>query len=507
MRSRPWPVWLLAAAAACWPSFAPRAHAAGTLTVALETDDGTWDPIDTFTLTWGRIGSNIYDPLILRGPDLKLRPGLALSWQFLDNNTRLRFKLRQGVKFHDGEPFNAAAVKFTFDRLLGPEGAKGPQQANYTAIGSVEVIDDDTVDFHLKTADPVLLTKLAGYGAMIVPPDYVKSHTAAYFNAHPVGTGPFRFVSYHPKIDLTLEANKDYWGGAPKIDHLAYRFIPEASTQVAELQSGGVDIATLVPISLLGAIKADPKLSVVSITGPTVVALRFDTQDGITKNPAVRKALIEAVDRDAIIAQILQGNGTPIASFQSKLSFGYDPALKPLPFDPAAAQAALKQAGVKPGTPVTLSFVGDDATFREVAQTVAGFLQAVGLNPQLHSYESNVMYNDVIPKGKTGDMFQMDWGGWTFDYDNTAYLLYHSGQFWNPFIKDPALDKMLEAERSTYNQGDRQTIMRHIADYVAGQAYEMDLYNMNTIYAVNKRVQHLAPTADVRYRFTDVTVQ
>lgn len=507
MRSHTLRGWLFAAALGCLPVAAEGAHAAGTLTVALETDDGNWDPTGTFTLTWGRVGSNVYDALILRGPDLKLQPGLATSWEFLDDNTRIRFKLRSGVKFHDGEPFDAAAVKFTFDRLLGPEGAKGPQQANYTAIGSVDVIDAQTVDFHLKTKDPVLLTKLAGYGAMIVPPAYVKTHDAAYFNAHPVGTGPFKLVEYKPKISLTLEANKDCWAGAPKLDRLVYRFIPEAATQVAELQSGGIDIATLIPISLIDTIKADPKLKVASITGPTVVSLRFDTRDGITKNVAVRKAIIEAVDRDAIVAQILQGNGSPIASYESPLSFGYDPALKSLPFDPAAAQAALKQAGVPPGAPVKLSFVGDDATFREVAQTVAGFLQAVGLNPQLQSYEANVMYNDIIPKGKTGDMFQMDWGGWTFDFDNTAYLLYHSGQHWNPYDKDPELDRMLEAQRATYDRDERQKILRQIAGYTADKAIELPLYNLNTIYALNARVHDLAPTADVRFRFTDVTVQ
>jgi peptide/nickel transport system substrate-binding protein len=493
--------------AATLPWLPLSAHAAGTLTVALEADDGTWDPIDTFTLTWGRIGSNLYDGLILRTPDLKLTPGLALSWEYLDDNKRLRFKLRPGVKFHDGEPFNAAAVKFTFDRLLGPQGAKGPQQANYTAIGSVEVIDDLTVDFHLKNADPVLLTKLAGYGAMIVPPVYDKAHDDAYVKSHPVGTGPFKFVEYKPKVSLTLEANPDYWGGAPKLDRLVYRFIPEAATQVAELQAGGIDIATLVPISLLDTIKADPKLEVESITGPTVASFRFDTSGGITRNVEVRKAIIEAVDRDAIISQILQGNGKPIASFQSTLSFGYDPDLKPLPYDPAAAEAALKKAGVAPGTPVTLSFVGDDATFREVAQTVAGFLQGVGLTPKLQSYEANVMYNDVIPKGKTGDMFEMTWGGWTFDYDNTAYLLYHSGQFWNPYDKDPELDAMLERERTMFNADDRRKQLQKIADYVAAKAIELPLYNINTIYAMNKRVHGVAPTADVRFRFLDATVQ
>lgn len=482
------------------------AHAAGTLTVALERDDGSWDPIDTFTLTWGRIGSNIFDGLVQRSPDLKLLPGLATAWEFLDDNKRIRFALRKGVKFHDGEDFNAAAVKFTFDRLLGPEGAKGPQQANYTSIGEVKIVDDYTVDFILKSPDPVLITKLAGYGGMIVPPAYIKEKGDEYFNLHPVGTGPFKFVDYKPKISLTLEANPDYWGGASKISGLVYRFISEAATQVSELQSGGIDIATLVPISLIDTIKGDPKLEVESITGPDVAMLRFNNTDGITKDPAVRKALIQAVDRDAIIEQILQGNGKPIASLQSSLSLGYDANLKSLPFDPAAAKAALDKSGVKPGTNLELSFVGTDATFREVAQTVAAYLQAVGINASLKSYETNVYYTDIIAHGKTGSLYQFQWGGWTFDFDNTAYLLYHSGQFWNPYIKDAKLDQLLEAQRSTYNVDERKKILGEVAAYAADQAFEMPLYNGNTLYAINKRVKNLAPTPDVRFRFVDVSV-
>ena len=159
--------------------------------MAINQDPGSWDPIDTFVTFWGSVGSNLYDGLTMRGADLKLQPGLATKWEYLDDNKRLRFTLRQGVKFHNGEPFNAEAVKFTFDRLLGAEGAKGPQKSNYDSIGEVKVVDENTVDFILKQPDPVLLTKLAGYGAMIVPPKYIQEKGEDNFNTHPVGTGPF----------------------------------------------------------------------------------------------------------------------------------------------------------------------------------------------------------------------------------------------------------------------------------------------------------------------------
>ena len=158
----------------------------------------------------------------------------------------------------------------------------------------------------------------------------------------------------------------------------------------------------------------------------------------------------------------------PIASLQSSLSFGYDPDLTPLPFDPVAAKAALEAAGVVAGSTVDLSFVGDDATFREVAQTLAAYLQGVGLTVSLKSYESSAYCGDVIPKGTTGAMFEFNWSGWTFDFDNTAYLLYHSGRHWNPFVKNAALDALLDKQRASSDVEERRAALREVARYAAG---------------------------------------
>lgn len=483
-----------------------QAQTQGTLTVAITQDAGNWDPIATFTTWWGAVGSNIYDGLTMRGADLKLQPGLATSWEFLDNDKRIRFHLRQGVTFQDGEPFNADAVKFTFDRLLGPLGAKGPQQANYTSIDHVQVVDQNTVDFYMKSPDPVLLTKLAGYGAMIVPPAYIKEKGDAYFAAHPIGTGPFKVVDYQPKISLTLQANDKYWGGKPKLDKVVYDFISEPNTQAAELQSGRIDVATSLPLNLLGVIAKASKTHVMTAVGPVTIVMGLNSAHGITANADVRRALILAVDRNTIVKQLLMGYAKPIASFQGPASFGYDPELKPLPFDPKQAIALLKKAGIKPGTKVEIDVRGPDSTFNEVAQAVAGYLQGVGLQATIKPYDTTVLISDIIPNGKTGDMYQNQWGGWTYDYDNTAYLMYHSGAHYSPYVKDAKLDQMLDAERATYDQNFRQKTLRQIADYVAQQSYEIPLYNLDTVIGVNKRVKDLVLPGDMRFRFLDTSV-
>jgi peptide/nickel transport system substrate-binding protein len=485
----------------------PGAHAAGTLNVALHQDPGNWDPIATFLVSWGAVGSQIFDGLIMRTPDMKLVPGLATKWEFLEKNTKIRFHLRPNVKFHNGEPCDAEAVKFTFDRMLGDEGKKGPQQSNYNSIDKVVVVDPLTVDFVMKSPDPVLLTKLAGYGGMIVPPKYIKEKGSQYFGMNPVGTGPFKFVEYKPKVGLNLDRNPNYWGGAPKIDHLNYRFIGEPATQAAELQAGRIDVANQIPLAMIDTLKKDPKLAVVSMDGPVALALRYNTKRGIMQNRDVRKALTMAVDRNAIIKSVLLGNAKPIASFQGTLSFGNDPALKPLPFNPTQAKAMLQKAGVKPGTAIQIDFRGSDSNFREVAQAVSGYLQGVGITATLKPYDINVLLNDIIPNGKTGEMWQNQWGGWTFDYDNTAYAMYYTKQRWNPYDDDAKLNALLHQQRNTWDQNARKKTLQEIADYVADQALEMPLYSLNTIYGLNKRAKNLELPADGRFRFVNATVE
>ena len=241
--------------------------------------------------------------------------------------------------------------------------------------------------------------------------------------------------------------------------------------------------------------------------GPTVYALRYNTRDGITKDMRVRKAMIMAVDREAIVREILGGQATIIASMQGPLSFGYDAKLKPLPFDPEGAAKLLAEAGVKPGAPITIDIRGNDATFGEVTQAIAAYLSVAGINATIQPYETNTLLNDIIPQGKTGALFQQSWGGWTFDYDNTAYSLYHSGQKWNPYDKNPAMDKLLESQRPLTDRVKREQILREIAALAASEAIDMPLYNLNAIYGISKRVKNFVPAPDSRLRLNTIEVE
>ncbi|WP_372572225.1 ABC transporter substrate-binding protein [Ruegeria jejuensis] len=498
----------LAAALAVVPVVAPgQADAQTVLTVAQSRDPQNLDPIDTFRVAWGSVASNIFDGLVLRNEELELAPGLATSWEFLDDDTRIRFHLRDGVVFHNGEPFNSEAVRYTFERLLGEAGAAGPQRANYTSIEAIEVVDEYTVDFVMNQPDPVLITKLSGYGAMIVPPQYIEEVGEETFDMHPVGTGPFQVVEYTPTVGLHLERFDGYWDGQPQVDEVNIRFIPEAATRMSELLSGGVDISLDIETTSVDTIRNSANVDLVSTDGPSVSILRFHTNEGITQDPRVRRAITMAIDRPTIIEAMLGGLASPIASAQGAGSFGYDPALEPYPFDPEAARALLAEAGVEPGTQITLDMTNNNAAFREISQVIASYLLNVGLELNIRSHETSIYFNDILANGRTGEMYLFGWGGWTFDFDNTAYLIYHTGERNNPYIDDPVLNELLELERSTYDVEVREQALRDVAAYAHEHALDLPLYNTSTLYGVNQRVQGFVPAPDSRMRYMNISVE
>lgn len=452
-------------------------------------------------MAWSSAGNNLYDGLIRRDENLKLQPSLATRWEVSDDGLNIRFHLREGVTFHNGEPFNADAVKFTFDRLLGEEGAKGPQRSNYTSIKSVEVIDPNTVDFHLNYPDPVLLTKLAGYGAMIVPPKYIQEKGDEHFNTHPVGTGPFKFKAYTQGDKLELVANPDYFDGAPKLEKLTYRFIREDATRIAELQAGRIDIIHDLPSNTIPVVQKTAGVKVVAVDGPSITSLQFNTKNGITKDVRVRKALSMAVDKKMLIDAFLSGYGTPINSIQSPLSYGYDTDLKDYPYDPAAAQKLLKEAGVPQGAKVTIDYRASHSNFAEIAQALTAFFNQIGLQAELRPYEDAIYLDDIVPNGKTNEMFQFSWGGWTFDFDNTAYLVYHNGEKWNPYGTSEAINQLLEKQRLTTNPEERLTILKQISKVAHDEVYHLPLYASKTVYAVSDKVKNFVPAPDSRVRY------
>lgn len=477
------------------------------LVIRVPGDPQNWDPIDTYLLAWSMVGTSVFEGLVSRSLDLEIQPGLAESWEYVDDKT-LVFQLRNGVTFHNGEPFNAEAVKFTFDRLLGEEGQKGPQYSNYTSIDRVEVTGDYEVTMYLKAIDPVLLTKLSGYGAVIVPPKYITEQGAENFDMKPVGTGPFKMTDYQRDKEVVVERYADYWNkDAIKLDKVTFKVIPETATALAELQTGNIDIMTRLEVAQAATAEGTDFITLMDVPTPTAYSIRFDTAKAPVDDVRVRQAINFAIDKETIVKEILGGYGKLISSFQSELSFGYNKDLQPYPYDPEKAKKLLAEANVAEGTTLEFYIPGTDGTFKEIAQAVAFYLQEVGLKVSINSVENTTFQSELIPKGDAGHMYKNGWGGWTLDFDNTAYLMYHEGEFWNPTYKNDKVEQLLTAERATNDSTEREKIFKELTDVLYEDAAEVNLYSEVEIYGVNKRVKDFQPPHDGRFRFEGVTVE
>ena len=303
-----------------------------------------------------------------------------------------------------------------------------------------------------------------------------------------------------------LKANPGYWRGEPAIKNATYRPIPNEASRSATLLSGEVDLVPTLSPALMTQLGRSPDLKVATAPGFRVIFLGFNVNVAPLDNAKVREAIDHAVDRESLSKNLLRGLGKPTGIMVPPMNIGYDPSLTPTKFDPELAKRLVKESGYD-GTPIALQYPNNNLTLaNEVAQAVAGYLTAVGLKVQVRPFEMNLFTNDIIPNGKTGEMFQMGWGGWTFDYDNTAYLMYHSGERWNPYDKDPGLDAMLEGQRLIADRGEREAALRKIANFVADHALELPLYNVDTYYGVNRRVKGLVVPPDNRFRLIGASV-
>ncbi len=481
-------------------------HDPNTLIIGSQYGDPqNFDPIATFTLAWGMIASNIFDPLIYRGPNLKIDPskGLATSWKYL-NSTTLQLKLRKGVTFQDGEPFNADAVKYTFDRLLGPLGQKGAQYFQYKNIKKVTVVDPYTVNIINSAPNPVMITELAGYGAMIVPPAYIKKHGDKYFATHPIGTGPFMVTKYTPNSEVDMVRYDKYWGGPAKMAKLIYRFIPEDATRLAELQTGHIDIMQKVATGQVSVIKGASDLKLLPVGSPTVDGIFLNGRKAPLNNVLVRQAINYAIDLPTIVKDVLDGYGVPVATWQSSASFGNDPSLKPYPYDPTKAKALLAQAHYNSSTTLKFTIDGTDSVFKQVAEVVVAELQQVGINVNLQTVAPTVLYNTDIPKGTYGDMAEFGWGGWTLDFDNTAYSLYYTGQVYNPGYTNPTLDKLLTAARSTLDKNKRLSLYKQVDAILYHDVPNAAMYQTVNLWAESTNVHNFIAAPDDRLVLHDV---
>ncbi len=442
---------------------------------------------------------HLYDTLMYRSPkdNYKPGPGLATSIKSL-NPTTWELKLRQGVKFHNGEPFNADAVKFTLDRVLDP-ATKSVTRGNFTWIKEVKVVDEYTVQ--LITAKPFPAAPEFLTLAYIVPPKYLKAVGDEEFSRKPVGTGPYKFVEWKKAEHLIVEANPGYWKdspkGMPQIKTIVFRTIPETTTQIAELLSGGVDIIRNVPPDQIAVVKdsANARISATKIL--RVNSLMLDSAGRASNTPLtnqkVREAIAYAINVDEMLKTILGGYAERTATGVNPLHFGFDPSIKPYPYDPERAKKLLAEAGYPNGFEITFNtYSGSITSVDQMADAITGYLAKVGIKAKRRHLEDVGLWTKMGQEGKMEGIQYYSWGSNSiFDADAILYALHYSKEPLS-YTKDAVLDQLLDEGRTSVDPKKRQEAYAKAQKLMHEKVYWVPINVQYTIEGVNKKLNYEA---------------
>jgi peptide/nickel transport system substrate-binding protein len=446
---------------------------------------------------------NVFDGLINPDERQRMKPGLALSWKPL-NDTTWEFKLRQGVKFHDGTPFTADDVLFTFERAPNVE-ASPSSFALYTKGKTLTKVDDHTV--HITTEKPhplmpndvaqiFIVSKKAAEGAKTE--DYNSGKAA-------IGTGPYKFVEWLPGDRLVIEANPDHWGEKPKFDRVVIKPIRSGPARIAALLAGDVDMIDVVPTPDIVQLESDPKVVLSSGVSNRVIYLHLDhdrdnspfvTGSG-GKNPLkdvrVRKAISKAINRPAIVEKVMEGVAIPAGQLLPEGFFGVSPNLEPEPFDPEGAKQLLAEAGWPNGFGLTLHGPNDryinDA---KIAQAIGQMLTRIGIDTKVETMPKSVYFSRASRggPGKTPEFsfILVGWGAGTGEASSPLRSLLHTYDKARGFgasnrgrYSNPEVDGIVEEALASVDDAKREKLLQKATELAIGDLGIIPLhYQVNT---------------------------
>ena len=483
-------------------TFAPAvagAVPAGKVVIAQGVDPTTLDMMNQQEQPASNVGAQMFEALIERDQSLKLVPALAAEMPKLVAPTTWEFKLRKGVKFHNGEDFNADSVKFSIERLINPAN-KLRGSSSFAPIDRVEIVDAYTVKIHTKKPWPVFLSHIALRQASMIPPkEYAGKETAA-ISRNPIGTGPYRFVRWAKDDEIVMEAFPGYWGGAPKIKTVVFKPIPDDAVRVAALQNGEIDVAVNIPPHLAAIIDKHPKIYLSTAPSIRTIQLMIYTHqmdashkptgpyNGPTVDKRVRQAIAYAVDADEIIRGVMDGKAVRVPTMLTSLHFGYDPALKPVKQDLVKSKKLLAEAGFPTGIEIVLNgpqgrYVRD----REVAEAVAGQLTKAGIRTTLRTHEFVSYLNNMVYVHKAGPVWLIGWGHPTMDAEAIYVPLFKSPNIFVNWHNDD-FNGMVEEAQTLMDEKKRLAQYHRINRLWIEEVPAVPLYQQIDLYGANKRL-------------------
>ena len=473
-----------------WAAGVQAATSADELVFGTTSDVVGMSPVLTNDTQSSAINDQIYETLFTREiKDFgKVVPLLAESYETPDDTTWI-IKLKKGIKFHDGTDFNAQAVVFTFQRIVDPKVAS-PRASILGAMESVKALDDYTVELKTKYAYGPMLACLAHTNTAIVSPTAVQKYGDLMNN--PVGTGPFKFAKRVPGNFVTLEANQDYWGGAPKLKTFTFKVVPEISSLVAMLETGEIDFLLRLPPEQLDRLKANPNIEVVMEQGTRIQYLGFNHKFPPLDNLKVRQAIAHAVDRELFIST-LNGTGYFSSGIIGPQVFGYTKEVEAAgyAYDPEKAKALLKEAGFENGFDIVL-YTSNRPEYMSMAEIIQAQLAEVGIKAELNVMEWGA-YLGATRKHEH-QLFLLGWSNLTVDGSELIYPNLHSDNLESSdrsnYTNEEICNMILET-RTNLDQTKRLDLLNKANIALVKDVAMIPLCHMNVVYAYRNNVKGL----------------
>jgi peptide/nickel transport system substrate-binding protein len=458
------------------------------LSVDLPADAATLDPHVQWDTDSYSIYRNIFDNLLTRDADGKIVPQIASSWRYV-SDTVIDFDIRADVKFHDGTSLTPEDVVFSVKRITNP-AFKSPQLGQFNSIVAAEVVAPATVRLTTKEPYPVLLAQLVKLS--IVPKRYVESVGDAKFNIEPIGSGPYRLVSWQKGVRIALEANDAYWRGKPSFKRVTFQPVPDAATRIADLRTGKADVARGLNPDDVAALKGDAQLQILSVPTERIGYLFVNALNGATMDVRVRRAIAYALDRDLIIEALLGGYGRPVDIVLTPANFGYLGDIKGYPHDLARAKALIKEAGAEGAE---LSFITSPVYDQRIVQAIQQMLGEAGLKVVIAMNDQATFLRRR--QGQPADSGNLSIGRWSCacgDADGVIQPLFHSASIWAKY-KNPSYDEAVEKARMTLDPAARLSWYRKAHEIIKEDVPGIGLYQDVAIYGARKGLRW-KPTAD-----------
>jgi peptide/nickel transport system substrate-binding protein len=487
------------------PATTPGGSTAGTsapatqgasITIALGSEPTSLDPYLVDDGAERAVNDNIYETLLTRSPTGELQPGLATALPTQVDDLTWQFKLRDGVKFQDGSPFNADSVVASISRMVKLiADKKTDNDGFYSSITGAEKVDDTTVN--IKTAKPDGVLPARMYWLKMIA---ASAQNTEDMSDKPNGTGPYKFASRTVGSDIQLEANPDYWGDKPSITKVSYEFVAEGGTRLAGLKSGKYDVITNLPPQ-----DVDQAPQSAKVQGQEHPIIILDATDGITKDPNVRIALNLAVDKQAIVDQVFGGYAAiDKGQLLSPSVLGFNDSLQPYGYDADKAKQMLKDAGVAGQSIQLVGEAGRWLNDRDLLEAIAGYWKAAGLDVKLDILEFGAYLDVLFDRNNRADAIYVSSSNDILDPDRQLSTYYQAGGIGSS-NNDADLSALVDKGRSELDADARAATYQQAVKLAYDGAYFVWLVNNQDLYGLSTRMKW-TPRVDSKLLVKEMSV-